>query len=180
MNVIDFRIPSTDAPFPQEYIKNCWVRVLRMGYHSWLEAPVGEAECTGLDPITDPTDQINWRGVHGYISFGFVDGVETYHLSPGGIPNSMKVRAQDHVMWLPQQFINWRENYFEPQPPNDISERMHRPNAVRIWLRKDVRAFVHFNIAEFDPRVASAQIRDPITGNLLFDPKNPPNLVNPF
>lgn len=179
MNVIDYRIPFKPNPFPIEYIKNCWVRIMEMGYKSWLEAPLGEAEVPGLDPILDITADIAWRGVHGYISFGFIDGATSSYLEPKDVIGNSKVWGGSHVMWQAPQFINWRENYFEPPPVADLMDRMHRPNAIRIWLRPKVRAFVHFNIAEFEPFDPSAQIYQPGTRNLLYDSKNPNNLVPP-
>lgn len=82
-------------------------------------------------------------------------------------------------MWLPQQFINWKENYYEPQLHADAENGVtcHYPNAVRIWLRDGVRAYGHFNVDVKDGWSGGAKLRS--DGVVRYDTNNPTNRVSP-
>lgn len=182
MKVIDYRLNQDGLGGTEHrFFKDCWVRIKKMGYKTWLEGPEGDSEAPDLEPLLDFREDGLWRGVHGYISYGFVGSNAAVYTTPGIRGGHEHVWAEDVAMWLPQQFINWKENYFEPQLH---SERRvvscHFPNAVRLWLRDDVRAFVHFNVDVVDGFVGKTSVTDPSTGTLKYDSFNPPNAVPPI
>lgn len=182
MRLIDYRTSSEGLGGTEwRYFKDCWLRIKFMGYKTWLEGPEGDSEAPGLDYLTDFREDATWRGVHGYISFGFVGGASDIYITPGITGGTNPVWAEEHAMWLPQQYINWKENYFEPQPhANERKTACHYPNAVRIWLRDDVRAFVHFNVDITSSFSGGLEVRDPATGVKKYDSFDSTNLVPPI
>lgn len=128
----DFEIPPADNPLGKKYIKDVMVYVYEMGYKGWLEMPGGDGFAPGLTPLESREVQNAWRGVHGYIAFGYgrvrSSDVPWESVETAGIP----------AAWCETHFINWQLQYIRPQ--------VH-PTALRIWTRKGVQLEVHYNIA---------------------------------
>lgn len=153
MRIIDYRLPDTADPFA--YFKAVWIAITHEGYKPWYEGPYQDSIAEGLEPIIeDLRPEAQWRGVHGYLSFGLYGNARWS--SPHG-----RMGAIRKVEWYPAQFINWKENWFDA--PRDGF------NAVRIWLRHDVRAIVQY-WSEEDPRQGSAEIVHPTTYEKMAPP----------
>lgn len=160
MRIIDFRIPQ-EINEDLRFFKYAWVRVKEMGYKPWLEVPHEDAIAEGMDPILDIRPDAQWRGVHGYFAWGIYG--HTADDGPGAAFENVNQRA----MWLPAHFINMKDNYFEvPTSP------LHQPpltaliNAVRIWVRWDVRLFAHFQTGKIESLLGANKVTDPSTGQV--------------
>lgn len=162
----DFRIPEELGPWV--YFDRIFVFILEEGYKGWLEGATHVAETQTLDPIFDPRPQGPWRGVHGYVAFGQEGALADFEL-----PGSDLVTS--YPIWHDCQFINWKQSCFlAPRQVSTVSKGetvLHAGcNALRVWLRPNVRAYVKWYPYEIDPWVSGAKLLSPTGGGQIYPP----------
>lgn len=161
---IDYKLPDDLGTWV--YFDRVMVFILHEGYKGWLEGATHQAEAIGLEPYFDERPSAVWRGVHGYVTFGFEGGAAENEM-PGIVDLTARPiwMGCEHINWKQQMFVAPRRKSFTR---NGVEVLGTGCNILRVWLRPEVRAYVKTWTYEVDPDVSGGKVFDPNTGQSLL------------
>jgi hypothetical protein len=107
------------------YFSEIQIEITDPGKSNFLEFHVDMLRMLSSREFVNPGDPL-WRGVFGYVAFGYVAGT-TAPQGPG---------TSGAVAFKNAGFVNWKYNVFRP----DYGEQ---PGACRVWMRKGTKALIY-------------------------------------